>query len=247
MNPGMLASAWLMGFLGSTHCVVMCGGVVAMTCSALPVARRTGASAHLPYALAYNGGRIASYGFAGAIAGTLGGAFAAIGFVERAQLGLRLLAAVMMIAVGLYVTGFARGLRWIERIGEPLWRQVAPLARRLVPVDSLPKALAFGLLWGWLPCGLVYAALAAAVATGSPSGGAATMAAFGVGTLPMLVAMGSAASFIGGVARAPPVRVVAGLAIVGFGFLQMAHAGRAWAALGTIGAMPVCCASHALW
>ena len=117
MNPGMLASAWLMGFLGSTHCVVMCGGVVAMTCSALPVARRTGASAHLPYALAYNGGRIASYGFAGAIAGTLGGAFAAIGFVERAQLGLRLLAAVMMIAVGLYVTGFARGLRWIERIG----------------------------------------------------------------------------------------------------------------------------------
>jgi hypothetical protein len=225
----------------------MCGGVVGMTCSALPVAKRTAAGAHLPYALAYNGGRIASYGIAGAIAGMLGGAFASIGFVERAQLGLRLFAAVMMVAVGLYVAGFARGLRWMERIGEPLWRQLAPLARRLVPVDSLPKALALGLLWGWLPCGLVYAALAAAVTTGSPLGGAATMAAFGLGTLPMLMAMGVAASFIGSIARAQPVRVVAGLSIVGFGVLQMAHAGRAWAALRTVGAMPVCCASHSLW
>jgi sulfite exporter TauE/SafE len=247
MSSGLLASAWLMGFLGSTHCVAMCGGVVAMSCSALPVAKRTKAGAHFPYALAYNAGRITSYGIAGAIAGALGGVFASIGFVEHAQLGLRLLAAVMMIAVGLYVAGLARGLRWTERIGEPLWSRVAPLARRLVPVDSLPKALALGLLWGWLPCGLVYAALAAAVTTGSPLGGAATMAAFGVGTLPMLLAMGSAASFIGGLARTPSVRVVAGLAIVGFGVLQMAQTGRAWAALGTVGATTVCCASHSLW
>lgn len=244
MNPVLFVPAWLMGLLGSTHCVVMCGGVVAMSCSALPIAKRSNPRAQLPYLLAYNAGRIASYATAGAVAGALGAALASVGLVGRAQLGLRLVAAAMMIAVGLYIAGLGRALRYLERIGEPLWRRVAPLARRFVPVESPPQAFALGLLWGWLPCGLVYAALATAIAAGSALGGAATMIAFGLGTLPTLLAMGSAAAFIARAARAQGVRRAAGLAIVAFGVVQMAGAGRALAAVRS-GGPPTCCAGHA--
>jgi sulfite exporter TauE/SafE len=242
MSAVLLVSALLMGLLGSTHCVVMCGGVVAMSCSALPVARRGRPWAQLPFVLAYNTGRIASYATAGAVAGAVGATLASFGAVERVQLGLRLAAGVMMIAVGLYVAGLARALRWIERIGEPVWRRVLPFARKLVPVRSPVQALALGSLWGWMPCGLVYAALAAAVTSGSALGGAATMAAFGLGTLPTLVAMGSAAAVAARVARTRWARAVFGAAIVLFGIVQVAHVATAWAAVGE-GAHPCCAAA----
>jgi sulfite exporter TauE/SafE len=232
-----------MGLLGSTHCVVMCGGVVAMTCSALPLAKQLSTRAQLPYTLAYNAGRIVSYSTAGALAGAIGAAFASFGLVERAQLGLRLVAGAMMIAVGLYVAGLGRALRGLEKVGEPLWRLIVPFARRLVPVRSPSGAFALGLLWGWLPCGLVYAALAAAVTSGSARGGAATMAAFGLGTLPMLLAMGSAAAFVARAARVRWVRTAAGMAIVGFGIVQVVGTGRAWADV-RAGRAHVCCAGR---
>jgi sulfite exporter TauE/SafE len=240
MSLVLVASALAMGLLGSTHCVAMCGGVVAMTCSALPLARRKRPLAQLPYVLAYNAGRIGSYAIAGAVAGLVGRTLASVGAVEHAQLGLRLAAAAMMVAVGLYVAGAARALAWIERLGEPAWRRILPVARRLVPVRSPATALALGALWGWLPCGLDYAALAGAVTSGSAASGAATMAAFGVGTLPMLVAMGSAAAVIARAAAHRGVRKVAGAALVAFGVLQATHVARAWIA--DAGEAHTCCA-----
>ena len=242
MSAVLLLSALLMGLLGSTHCVVMCGGVVAMTCSALPLARRGRPLAQLPYVLSYNAGRIASYALAGAAAGAVGATLASFGAVERVQLALRVAAGLMMICVGVYVAGLTRALRWIERAGEPLWRRIAPVARRLVPVRSPAAALMLGALWGWLPCGLVYAALAGAVTSGSALGGAATMAAFGLGTLPTLVAMGSASAVIARAARRTWVRRAAGVAIVAFGAFQLVHVGRAWAAAES--GAPACCAGH---
>ena len=94
-----------------------------------------------------------------------------------------------------------------------------------------------------MPCGLVYAALAAAVTSGSAAGGAATMAAFGVGTLPTLLAMGSAAAVVARAARTRAVRVAAGLAIVAFGIVHLAGAGYAWAAVRK-GGPPTCCVGH---
>jgi sulfite exporter TauE/SafE len=240
MSAVLLVSALVMGLLGSTHCVLMCGGVVGMACSALPVARRGKPLAQLPTMLAYNAGRIASYAAAGALAGAVGATLASFGAVERAQLALRIAAGVMMVAVGLYVAGLARALRWIERVGEPAWKRILPLARRLVPVRSPLGALALGLLWGWMPCGLVYAALTAAVTSGSALGGAATMAAFGAGTLPTLLAMGSAAALVSRATRARWVRAAAGVALVAFGAVQLANAGVAWAHAGE----PACCAGH---
>jgi sulfite exporter TauE/SafE len=243
MSAVLVLSALLMGLLGSTHCVVMCGGVVAMTCSALPLARRGGMLAQLPYVLAYNAGRITSYAVGGAMAGAIGASIGSFGAVTHALLGLRFAAGALMIAVGFYLAGWTRALRWAERAGEPVWRRVAPLARRLVPVRTPGQALALGLLWGWMPCGLVYAALAASVTSGSLAGGAATMAAFGLGTLPMLVAMGSATALVTRVARSRRMRIAAGVIVAAFGVAQIAHAGVAWAAVDRDGT-PACCAAH---
>ncbi len=212
-----------------------------MACSALPLERRTRLRAQLPYLLAYNVGRIASYAIAGAVAGAAGAAIASFGLAERAQLGLRFAAGAMMVAVGVYVAGFAPAMRWIERAGEPVWKRIVPIARRFVPVRTPAHALGLGLLWGWMPCGLVYAAMVAAVTSGSALRGSATMAAFGLGTLPMLLAMGSAAAAAARAMRTPWVRPLAGAILVVFGALQVVHAGEAWAS-----ATHLCCAAHAL-
>lgn len=241
MTGILLISALLMGLFGSTHCVVMCGGVVAMTCSALPLQRRGSILRQLPYVLAYNAGRIASYATAGALAGALWSTLGSFGPIGRVQIGLRLVAGVLMVALGLHVAGLSRALAWVERAGTPLWKRVAPLARALVPVRSPIAALALGALWGWLPCGLVYAALAAAVTSGSAVGGAATMACFGLGTLPTLVAMGSAAGMLARAARKPWVRTAAGAAILVFGVVQVAHASTMWRERGR-GEAPTCSA-----
>jgi sulfite exporter TauE/SafE len=243
MSTMLLLSAAIMGLLGSTHCVAMCGGVVAVACGALPTARREKPFAQVPYTLAYNAGRIASYTFAGALAGTLGSTLASLGFAERALLALRVIAAALMIAVGLYLAGFAKVLRWAERAGEPVWRLVAPVARRLVPVRTPGHALVLGLMWGWMPCGLVYAALGAATTTGSAIGGAMTMAAFGLGTLPMLLAMGSAAAAVARLSKTPAIRTAAAVVILGLGVVQVAHVGRAWAGAGSPDGHS-CCARH---
>jgi uncharacterized protein len=240
----LLVSALVMGLLGSTHCVVMCGGVVAMTCSALPPARRGKPLAQLPYTLAYNAGRIGSYAAAGAIVGGVGISLRTLGGVEQVTLGLRFGAGLMMIAIGFYLAGVGGALRWAEHVGEPLWKRIAPLARRLVPVRTPVQALALGLLWGWMPCGLVYAALAASLTSGSVLGGAATMAAFGCGTLPTLVAMGSAVALVARLARTRWIRAGAAFAIVCFGVVQIAHAEEAWAGVARTGT-PACCKGHA--
>jgi sulfite exporter TauE/SafE len=240
----LFVAAWLMGLLGSTHCVVMCGGIVAVSCSAIPLGRRKSAAAQVHYLFAYNAGRILSYAAGGAAAGAIGAAVASLASVERAALGLRLVAAVWMLLVGIYVMGARRALDWVERLVQPVWRRVAPLARRLLPRPSACSALALGLLWGFMPCGLVYAAFAAAATSGTPLRGAALMAAFGGGTLPMLLAMGSAAAAVSRMARIRWVRLAAGAVILSFGLLQIAQVGPAWASVGRAGSRPSCPLHH---
>jgi uncharacterized protein len=243
MSPALLGSAWVMGLLGSTHCAVMCGGVVATICSTLDLRKRESPVRQAPFVLAYNAGRIASYAAAGAIAGSVGAAIGSLGAIESTRLVLRLAAGVVMLLVGAYVSGFAGALRWVERAGAPLWNQVRPWALRLVPLRTWPAAFGLGLLWGWMPCGLVYAALAAAVTSGSASAGAATMAAFGLGTLPMLLAMGSAAAVVARAARIAWVRRAAGAVLVAFAALHLSGTERAWANA-RAGAPHTCCAGH---
>ena len=214
------------GFASGVHCLGMCGGIVgafAARRGAPPGAARA-VTPEWPRQLAFNAGRIASYAAAGAIVGSLGGAGAWVAGALPAQTVLFVLANAMLVLVGLYLAGTARALVRLEAIGAPLWRRLQPLAARLLPAATVPQSFAAGALWGWLPCGLVYGALAAAAFAGSTGGGALVMLAFGVGTLPNLLAAGLAATRLRALAARRPVRIGAGAVVLGFGLFGLAQA-----------------------
>jgi sulfite exporter TauE/SafE len=243
VNEVLLGSALLMGLFGGAHCVVMCGGAVGVLCTGLPPGAR------MRTVVAYNAGRVATYAAFGAIAGGLGTALDAAGGAAKVGLALRVAAGVLMLLVGVYVSGSWRRVGVIERAGAPLWRRIEPLARRLIPVKSTAHALALGAVWGFMPCGLVYAALALAISTGDVISGGAAMLAFGAGTLPTLLAMGALASVVARFARKVWVRRGAGLAIAAFGLVQLATATAqaGWRPLGVAPPAHECCvrAGHA--
>ena len=200
---------FLVGLLGGTHCIGMCGGIV----SALSMGGTSRPSLHL----AYNAGRIVSYGLAGAIAGALGGASLALSGQLPARLVLFILANLMLVALGLYLMGVTRALAFSERFGAKLWRHLQPLTRRYLPARTMAQAFPLGVLWGWLPCGLVYSALATALGSASVTGGALAMLAFGAGTLPNLLAAGILLARMNEFVRRTPVRIASGLLVLGFG------------------------------
>ncbi len=206
-----LLSAFLVGLLGGVHCAGMCGGIV----GALSFGLRGGRN--LPILLAYNAGRISSYTLAGALMGALGFYFSGLLPVQTAQHVLLSLAGLFLILMGLYLAGWWNALSRLEQAGGHLWRRIEPLGRRLLPVRNVPQALMLGMLWGWLPCGLVYSALVWTVSAGGALEGAMLMAAFGLGTLPNLLLMGVAANQLGRWVRNPAVRAVAGTLVIAFG------------------------------
>ena len=119
-----------------------------------------------------------------------------------------------MIASGLYLAGWLPQLSKIERIGTPLWKLLEPIGRKLVPVTTMPRALLYGLVWGWLPCGMVYFVLVWALTSGSATQGALTMAAFGLGTLPALLTTGLAVSWLKRFTRMKTVRQLVGVLVI---------------------------------
>ena len=205
-------SAFLVGLLGGGHCAGMCGGIVGAVSLSLPGSKpRTG------YLLAYNLGRIASYGVAGLLAGAVGASSFFLEHVLPVERVLYAVASAMLVLLGLYLAGIWRGVVVLEVAGGRLWRHLQPWSRRFLPVRTLPQALVLGSIWGWLPCGLVYSVVVAALATGSPWRGGALMLAFGLGTLPALMAMGMAAVRIRAVLQNVWVRRISGLIVIGFG------------------------------
>ncbi|MFN2426462.1 MAG: sulfite exporter TauE/SafE family protein [Candidatus Binatia bacterium] len=226
-----------MGFLGSSHCVGMCGGI-AGALSATPAGPGSRGRANMQRSISYNVGRIASYTLMGVLAGTFGAALAGLGGSEG-MLALRVLAALLIIATGLYVAGWSGVVTGIERLGGGLWRRLAPAARRARESTSPVAALCFGALWGWLPCGLVYSALAVAAASGSAIDGALTMAAFGLGTLPALLSIGLFAGRGASLLRSHTARRAAGMMVVVFGAWTLAAAASTYATAAASG-KPAC-------
>jgi sulfite exporter TauE/SafE len=198
LDLGLLVAAWLTGLAGSGgHCLGMCGGIV----GALGVRARTGfrgvgvlAAAHL--------GRVLGYVAAGGAAGFLGATLFGAALGEHGAAVLRLCAALVIAATGLQLVLGRPLLGTLERGGARLWRRLAPLARRMLPPRDAAHALAVGALWGFLPCGLVYAELAVAAASGGAAAGGAVMAAFGVGTSVGLSALSALLQSLG-LARVP--------------------------------------------
>ena len=180
--------------------------------------------------LSYNAGRISSYMMAGAIAGGAAGGAASLAASSAWQAGAYWIANLLLVGFGLYLMNAWAGFARIEKIGAFIWRRLAPFTRSLLPIDSPQKALASGMVWGWLPCGMVYTALMMAMLSGSAASGAAMMLAFGLGTLPALLSMGMLGARLQGWIRQRSVRVASGLVVLSFGLIGL------WRAYG--GALP---------
>ncbi|WP_220813666.1 sulfite exporter TauE/SafE family protein [Pseudomonas paralcaligenes] len=217
----LLASALILGLLGGGHCLGMCGGLMGALTLAIPPEQRT---RRLRLLLAYNLGRILSYATAGLLIGLAGWAVAS----SPAAMALRVAAGLLLIAMGLYLAGWWSGLTRIEAVGRHLWRHLQPLASRLMPVSSLPRALLLGAVWGWLPCGLVYSTLLWASSQGSPTDSALLMLAFGLGTWPVLLATGMAAERLTALLRRRGVRVAGGLLVILFGLWTLPGPHQHW-------------------
>ncbi|GEC94430.1 membrane protein [Zoogloea ramigera] len=211
-------AVFLIGLLGGVHCVGMCGGIVsALTVQVRLPGQTSPARREWPLHLAYNLGRIGSYTAAGAAMGAIGTVGMLFNDVLPVQLALYVAANLMLVALGLYLTGFTRALAGVERLGQRLWARVQPLTRRFLPARSVAQAFPLGVLWGFLPCGLVYSVLATALVTGSAERGAALMLAFGLGTLPNLLLAGMLLTRLRDVVRNQAVRMGAGLVVLAFG------------------------------
>jgi sulfite exporter TauE/SafE len=234
-----LLPIFLVGLFGSVHCIGMCGGIVTAFSSTVPpgrpvpvavVASGIGSSGMASAfdgavrVLAYNAGRISSYATAGALAGGLAGGAGALSGIATIQAGGYWLANLMLIAIGLYLMDAWRGLAHLEWLGQGLWRRLRPLTQFLLPLDSIPKMLALGGLWGWLPCGMVYSMLFTAMLTGSALSGATVMLAFGLGTLPTLLALGLLGARWRTWMQRRQVRVASGLVVLVFGLLGLLRA-----------------------
>jgi len=208
--PPILAAMVAMfgiGLLGTGHCFAMCGGIA----SALGFASEKGGSR---YIVAYNLGRIFSYACAGGVVASLG--YASANYLALAPV-LRGIAGLLLIAMGLTMAGWWQGLGYIEKAGGLLWRRIQPLGQRLLPVRSFRSAILLGLVWGWLPCGLVYTALAYAATAETPLAGMAQMAAFGFGTLPAVLLGGLSLGKLGDVLRSKNFRLLFALLLVAYG------------------------------
>lgn len=208
-----LFTAFAMGLLGGTHCVGMCGGLSSAFTYALPETSRHGA-ALLGWQLLYNAGRLLTYTLLGLLAGLLLSGLQDLGSAGTA---IRWLAGLFMMLLGAYLAGWFQALAALERLGGPLWRWMAPLRQRLLPIRHPAQAVAAGMLWGFLPCGLVYSAMALAITRAEPMQSALVMLAFGLGTLPTLLATGAVSAQLRRVLQRPGTRQTAGALVILFG------------------------------
>jgi len=190
-----LTGALLAGLLGGAHCVAMCGGfVAAMSGAGIPpsalgtplLPARALARRQVPYNL----GRITTYAALGAIAGGVGAAALGTGEWPAVQRALYVVANLFLLALAAAIAGRGSSVEWLQRVGAAVFSRVVPTVRPLVARNAVPARFALGTIWGLVPCGLVYSVLPIALFAGSAPAGALVMLAFGLGTLPNLLAAG---------------------------------------------------------
>ena len=217
MSGAVIVTALIAGFVGSTHCVAMCGGISGLAAAG---AVEQSLRQQLGLALAYNAGRLASYAMLGALVAASGSAV--VHAVPSLVGPVRLLSGLLIVLIGAQIAFDLRLLQPIERMGGLVWQRIAPLAKGLLPVSDRARALGLGLLWGLLPCGLVYSVLLVSAATASVLAGATAMLAFGAGTLPAMLATGLGGVRLSRLLARQRVRLAAGLLVMAAGLLTIA-------------------------
>lgn len=229
MTPEMLLTVpFLAGFFGSGHCLGMCGPIVLLLEN--PQAQSAGFQGALRRLL-YNTGRLLFYMLLGAVAGAVGLVLTKVAGVGTGLSLLRILAALLVIALGLNLLFNLQVLNYLEKSGAVLWRHLSPLARHVLPISSPARALGAGFVWGALPCGLVYSAVAIAATSGSAARGNLIMLVFWSGTLPALLLAGASANKLGKWTSNPTLRRFTGVMLLCVGIFALAmpylHTGSA--------------------
>ncbi|WP_221798246.1 sulfite exporter TauE/SafE family protein [Oceanobacter mangrovi] len=212
-EPLSLLTALLLGLFGSSHCLVMCGGIAAAigqssTSRSLPVS-----------ALAFNSGRILTYILLGALVASLGLWLQQLN--DLMLLVLRSIAGLLLILMGLYVARWTSWLTWLEKSGQLLWKKVQPQTGKLMAKQDLGSRFLLGMLWGLLPCGLIYSTLSWVAANADVAGGALAMACFGAGTLPALFAGSLASRSLSQLLGHRWTRTIAGIFLIGYGLITL--------------------------
>lgn len=211
-----LLTLFLLGFFGGGHCVGMCGGLSSAFALQLPPGlNRAGLIVLL------NLGRISSYVFIGLLVGAIGQVGISLDQTRWLQNGLYLSANLLLLFLGLYLAGISSLATRIESIGRPVWKRLNPLLNRLLPIQSVPACFGVGMLWGWLPCGLVYSASLYALGSGNALEGGLYMLAFALGTLPNLLAMGLFAAQLKNFLQRKTVRLAAGLLVAAWALWRL--------------------------
>ena len=208
---------FLLGFFSGTHCVGMCGGLSSAFALQLPPHLN-----RLGLIVLLNLGRISSYVLIGLIVGLVGQIGISLDDTRWLQNGLYVAANVLLLLLGLYLAGLSTAATQIERIGRPIWKRLNPILNRLLPIKSVPACFGVGMLWGWLPCGLVYSASLYALGSGNAVQGGLYMLAFALGTLPNLLAMGVFAAQLKTLLQRRAIRLCAGLLVAGWAVFRLA-------------------------
>lgn len=217
--------AFLIGLFSTLHCFGMCGGLVgAMTMSLEPGIRKQPSQLGL-YTLAYNSGRLSSYVLAGFLVGFFGQALRDFLMPENGIAVLRLIASLLVIAMGFYIAGwfprYSQKFSRIEKIGAPLWNKLQPIGQHLLPVKNIPQAFLFGAVWGWLPCGLVYYVLLISPASDGALNSALFMLAFGLGTLTPMMSAGFLTGRLAPLRQSQKIRHISGALLIIMGLISL--------------------------
>lgn len=209
-------AAFSLGLFSAVHCWGMCGGIIAALAMNLPAEVRANRPLSIIYIFAYNLGRISSYSLAGLIAGASSQMIFTLIKPATTHVIMVWFSAVILLLLGLTIAGWLPWMNRMEQLGSHVWKRLQPIGRGLLPVSSPLKAWAFGLIWGWLPCGLVYSALLLSLSAGSAVGSAGYMFMYGLGTLPAVMGAGLFTGLSGKWLRQPVLRQGLGLVLIGF-------------------------------
>lgn len=196
INHLTVGVAAVAGAVSAVHCVGMCSGIAGALTASLPKSIQASHAQLARYIVVYNVGRILSYGLAGLAVGLFSSVlfhFLDSHIIVWVTHGF---ATVVLLLIGLHLLGFWQRLSSMESYGRMIWRTLQPYSKRLLPVSTLRQAFLFGMIWGWLPCGLVYTMLMWTMASGGALQGAETMLSFGLGTFPTLLLAQGLSSWI---------------------------------------------------